>query len=109
MKKDVADRRRELEETIRKVLEGKCNKIEEERSEEKTLFYCGGELAGSVVLLDEEILAGTVYSQKISDSVHREFLDEAKKVFGRDLLEKGTKLSTGVEQNFYYSYIHVKL
>lgn len=75
MKKDVADRR-----------EGKCSKIEEERSEEKTLFYCGGELAGSVVLLDE-----------------------AKKVFGRDLLEKGTKLSTGVEQNFYYSYIHVKL
>ncbi len=93
---------------LKEVLGRRCSELSEEERDGKVLFFCNEELVGSVVLLGN-ILAATVYSLKVSDPIHKEFLSEVEREFKDSVLEKGTKLSTGVEQNFYYTYVHVKL
>jgi hypothetical protein len=102
----VKERAKEL---VEELLKERCDRLSAEEKDRKVLFFCGDELVGSVIPLDEGKLALTVYSPKLSDSVHREFLAKSKEVFGNKLIEGATKLSSGVEQNFYYTYVHVKL
>ncbi len=96
-------------ELLESVLEERCPQLEKEDKEQKHLFFCKGELVGTVAQIDEDKLALTVYSPKMGDPIHKEFLKEVKETFDGDILEEGTKLSSGVEQNFYYTYVHVKL
>jgi len=98
-----------LEKILEGILKKKCSELTKERVKNKTLFFCRGELAGSVVELSEDTLAGTVYSNSIGDSIHKEFLEIVRDEFGGRIKEEGTRTSSGVDQNFYYTYVHVKL
>ena len=101
--------RERLEKLIEELLKGRCSGLAKEVEGDKTLFFCENELVGSVAKIGEETLAGTVYSYSIGDSIHKEFLKAAREEFGDSIEEEGTKLSSGVDQNFYYTYVHVKL
>ncbi|WP_457601208.1 hypothetical protein [Hydrogenivirga sp.] len=96
-------------ELLRKVLKSRCKELVEEEKDRRHLFFCENELVGSVVRIDEDTLAVTVYSPKMSDPLHKEFVSVAEETFGEDITESGTKLSSGIDQNFYYTYLHVKL
>ncbi|RLJ71164.1 hypothetical protein BCF55_1462 [Hydrogenivirga caldilitoris] len=103
------NKRERAKELLGELLEKACQGLEQEEKDSKSLFFCRGELVGSVVQLGEDRLAVSVYSQKIDDPIHKEFLNRVKETFEGQILEHGTKLSSGVEQNFYYTYVHVKL
>lgn len=98
-----------LEKILEDILRERCPELSKEGEKDRTLFFCENELVGSVIELDEDTLAGTVYSYSLSDKVHKEFLELAKKELGERIEEEGTKPSSGVDQNFYYTYVHVKL
>ncbi len=102
-----------MREKLEKLLEGllgeRCADLIREEEGDKTLFFCQKELVGSVVRIGEDKLAGTVYSYSIGDSLHKEFLELAREELGERIEEEGTRTSSGVDQNFYYTYVHVKL
>jgi len=101
----VSDR---LEELVEETVKGRCEDLQREEKDGKVLFFCKEELIGSVVPM-EGFVAGTVYSEKFSDPIHKEFLSKVKERFKEKVKEAGTKLSGGIDQNFYYTYVHVKL
>ena len=94
---------------LEELLKERCPELEREEESDKVLFFCRGELYGSMAKLGEDRFAATVYSEKMSNPLHREFIRRAKEFLKGDVLEADTKLSSGVEQNFYYTYLHVKL
>ena len=100
--------RREAEELLKKLLSEKCS-LEIERKDKRTLFYCKGELVGSAVELDKEVLALSVYGKSLSDPIHKEFLSTAKESFKDKLIKEGTRESSGFEESFHYSFVNVKL
>ncbi len=94
---------------IEELLKERCPELKREEESDRVLFFCRGELYGSMAKLGEDRFAATVYSEKMSNPLHREFIRRAKEFLKGDVLEADTKLSSGVEQNFYYTYLHVKL
>ncbi len=105
MKEKLKKAKKLLKETLSQT----CPNLEEETKDDKYLLFCNNELVGSLVKLDEDKLALTVYAPKISDPLHKNFLEKAKETFKNDLLNSGTKLSTGIEGNFYYTFVHIFL
>ena len=101
--------REKIEKLLERLLRERCPDLFKEKEGDKTLFFCKGELVGSVVRIEEDKLAGTVYSYSIGDSLHKEFLELTRGELGDRIEEEGTKTSSGVDQNFYYTYVHVKL
>lgn len=97
-----------LEKLVEETIRERCEDLQREEKDGKVLFFCKEELVGSVVPM-EGLVAGTVYSEKFSDPVHKEFIAKVKEEFKEKVQESGTKLSGGVDQNFYYTYVHVKL
>jgi len=96
-------------EILEKLLRERCPELKREESGDRILFFCKGELYGSVIKIDEEKFAATIYLEKMSDPLHKEFMKRAEELLNGNILEANTKLSSGVEQNFYYTYLHVKL
>ena len=101
--------RERVEKLLEKLLRERCSDLAEEKGVDRTLFFCKGELVGSVVRIEEDRLAGTVYSYSLGDSLHKEFLELVRGELGDRIEGEGTKTSSGVDQNFYYTYVHVKL
>ncbi len=100
--------RPQAEELLRDLLSGRCPELYEEKKERKTLFYCGNELVGSVVELEEDTLAASVYAPRMKDPLHGEFLKAVGERFGDRITESGTRLSGGIEGSFYYTYVHLR-
>ena len=96
------------EQLLRELLQTSCPELQVERKGDKILFYCGSELKGSAVRLDEERTAATVYTERMGDPLIGEFVRRVQERFGGAVLERGTKPSGGIEGSFYYTYVHLK-
>jgi len=94
---------------LEEILRERCESLEKEKREDRTLFFCRDELVGSTAPINEETLAVTVYTKSLGDSIHKKLVEKGKELFNGDIKREGTKLSSGVEGNFYYTFLHVKL
>ncbi|GAB6065964.1 hypothetical protein JCM9492_10560 [Aquifex pyrophilus] len=90
-------------------LKNYCTKLEKKEENNKFLFFCHNYLIGSVVLLDDEKVATTVYSSKIGDEILRNFLKKVKERFNGEVIEQGIKMSGVLNENFYYAYNWISL
>lgn len=97
-----------LEKLLRDLLSERCPDLAVEKKEGKTLLYCGNYLIGSVVELDERLTAATVYADSMADPLHGEFIRTVTEHFASSVVEKNTRLSGGIEGNFYYTYVHLR-
>jgi len=97
----------EAELVLKELLRESCPELQVERKGNKTLFYCGNDLRGSTVRLDEEKTALTVYTDRMGDPLIKRFVREVHRHFAGRVLAEGTKPSGGIEGSFYYTYVHL--
>ncbi len=93
---------------LKELISKECSQITEEKKEGKILFFCGSYLMGSITNITEGLTAVSFYSKSVKDPLIYKFLEKMEKEFGSYIIEKGTKISSGVEDNFYYTYVHLK-